>query len=227
MPAEDAHYYQQEYEAGRSIVAVTDGSSLQRASTILTRYGGYGATNPSAQTATDYTSPSQTQATNSAPATQAAATTQETVTGTGEERAMQLREEQLRAYTRPVQAGEVSLRKEVVTEQQTLNVPVTHEEVYIERHPVSDQVDDTTPIGEGETISVPIKEEQVNVTKQTVETGEIALGKRQVQETQRVSDTVRREEAHIEREGDAPIHDTKTDPFHPSQTPVEDLLKDQ
>lgn len=139
---------------------------------------------------------------------------------------MQLREEQLRVYKRPVQAGEVGLRKEVVSEQQTLDVPVTHEEVYIERHPASGEVVDSTPIGEGETISVPVREEQVDVTKQTVETGEVAVGKRQVQEKQRVSDTVRREEAHIEREGDAPIHNTRTDPFHPSQNTVEDLLED-
>ena len=224
MPAEDAHYYQQEYEAGRSIVAVTDGNRLREASTILARYGGYGATNRSAQ-ASDYTSTTQAPTANSTSTAHTA--TQETVADTGEERRMQLREEQLRAYKRPVQTGEVSLRKEVVTEQQTLNVPVTHEEIYVERRPVSGQVDNTTPIGEGETISVPVREEQVNVTKQTVETGEVSIGKHQVQETQQVSDTIRREEAHLEREGDAPIHDTKTDPFHPSQADVEDLLKEQ
>ena len=65
---------------------------------------------------------------------------------------MQLREEQLRVYKRSVQAGEDGLRKEGVVEQQTLNVPVIHEEVYIEHHPASGEVVDTTPIGEGETI---------------------------------------------------------------------------
>jgi len=54
----------------------------------------------------------------------------------------------------------------------------------------------------------------------------VSLGKRQVQETQQVSDTVRREEARIERKGNVPIHDTKTDPYHPSQNDVEDLLGD-
>ncbi len=48
-------------------------------------------------------------------------------------------------------------------------------------------------------------DEQVNVTKQTVETGEVALGKRQVQETQQVMDTVRREEARLEHEGQISI----------------------
>ena len=64
------------------------------------------------------------------------------------------------------------------------------------------------------------------VQKQPVVREEIALGTRQVQGTQQVSETVQREKAHIEREGDAAIHETKTDPFHPSQTDPEDLLED-
>src|SRR5947209_497667 len=53
MPQEDATYYQQEYEAGRSIVAVTGGSRMPEAATILSRYGAYSANRRSAQTA-DY-----------------------------------------------------------------------------------------------------------------------------------------------------------------------------
>src|SRR6266566_5652375 len=211
MPTEDARYYQQEYKAGRSIVAVADAdaSKLQEASTALARYGGYGADQRTAQTANDdATAGTVTQTADATTTARTAA--QETVADTKGERRIQLREEQLQVYKRPVQAGEVQLRKEVVAEQQTLNVPVMHEEVYIERHPASGRVTDTTSIGEGESIRVPVREEQVNVTKQTVETGEVEIGKRRVQETQQVLDTVRREEAHFEREGDPPIHDTKT-----------------
>src|SRR5437588_12717960 len=43
MSEQDAQYYQQEYEAGRSVVAVTGSDRLQEASTILRSYGGYGA----------------------------------------------------------------------------------------------------------------------------------------------------------------------------------------
>jgi uncharacterized protein (TIGR02271 family) len=98
-------------------------------------------------------------------------------------------------------ALEVGLRKGVVSEQQTIDVPVTHEEVVSERRSGSGQPSDT-PIGEGETYRVPVREEQVSVQKQPVVREEITLGKRQVQDTQQVSETVRREEAHIEREGD-------------------------
>jgi uncharacterized protein (TIGR02271 family) len=191
MPEEDAQYYDQEYEAGRSVVAVTDADTarLQEASTILTRYGGYGATRRSAQTINDVAS--------------APTTAQEATETTEEGRRMQLRAEQLQVYKRPVQTGEVGIRKEVVSEQQTIDVPVTHEEVYIERRPGSGQVSDTPVSEEGETVRVPVGEEQVDVTKQTVETGKVTVGKRQVQETRQVSDTVRHEELQVDRQGDA------------------------
>jgi uncharacterized protein (TIGR02271 family) len=214
MPAEDARYYQGEYEAGRSIVGVSDEGRLQEASTILTRFGSYGANRRAAsQTASNETAVDTTP--------------HESPDDLQDARRVQLREEQLQVYKKPVQTGEARVRKEVVSEQKTMDVPVTREEVYIERHPASGPASDT-PIGEGESIRVPVSEEKVNVSKQTVETGEIALKKRQVQDSQQVSDTVRKEKAHIEREGDPAIHETRTDRYHPSQKNpnVEELLED-
>src|SRR5205814_3824815 len=102
-------------------------------------------------------------------------------TGTEGEQRVRLREEQLRAQKQPVETGEARLRKDVVSEQQSMDVPVTREEVYVERRPGSGQPSDT-PIGESETYRVPVREEQVTTDKQTVETGEVAMGKRQSQE---------------------------------------------
>jgi uncharacterized protein (TIGR02271 family) len=135
---------------------------------------------------------------------------------TNEQRSLKLREEQLRAEKERVQTGEVQLHKDVVTEQKTINVPVTHEEVVIERHAVTgDQVDDAAPIGEGETIRVPVSEEQVNVTKTPMVTGEVTVGKRAVQENQQVTDTVKREEARLDRSGDVPIEGTNASVLGP------------
>jgi uncharacterized protein (TIGR02271 family) len=129
---------------------------------------------------------------------------EEVLTDTEETRRLRLREEQLRVEKQAVQTGEVRLGKEVVTEQQTITVPTTHEEVYIERRPGSGQPADQ-PIGEGETIEVPVSEERLTVEKQPVVREEVTLGKRQVQENQQVTDTVRREEARLEREGDVNV----------------------
>jgi uncharacterized protein (TIGR02271 family) len=117
-----------------------------------------------------------------------------------------LREEQLRANKQRVEAGEVTLHKDVVTETKTLEVPVTREEVYIERHAVTPHTPTSGPItAQTEDIVVPVMEERVTVEKTPVVTEEITVGKRQVQETQVVSDTVRREEARLDNTGAARV----------------------
>lgn len=118
-----------------------------------------------------------------------------------------------------VQSGEVGLHKDVISEQKTVDVPVTHEEVYIERRPVAEgEIDDATPIGQDESIRVPVSEEQVNVSKNTVVTGEVAVGKRTVQDTQRVSDTVKRERLNVDQQGDIPVRDTASEGTQIDQT---------
>ena len=116
---------------------------------------------------------------------------------------VQLRQEELQARPRPVEAGEIEIRKDVVAEQQTLEVPKTREEVVIDRRPVARRPADR-PVGEdaGETRRVPVHEEQVSVDKQPVVTEEIDVGTRQVQDTEQMSGDVRWEEARIERAGD-------------------------
>jgi stress response protein YsnF len=136
-----------------------------------------------------------------------------------------LAEERLRARTRPVQTGEVTIRKEVVTESRTLEVPVRREELIIERTPVERRPLDARQAGppdplveqlvdrlrhmqSGEVLRIPIVEEEVVVHKRPVVVEEVTLGKRRVQDSQTVSDTVRREEARIEREGDVRLQDS-------------------
>jgi len=127
-----------------------------------------------------------------------------------DDHALRLREERLNVDKTRVQTGEVELRKEVVQEQQTINVPVTHEEVYIERRAVTDGTVDNTPIGDNEVVRVPLTEERINVTKTPVVTGEVSIGKREVQETEQVSETVRREEVRLDQNGNPIVHSDET-----------------
>ena len=198
VPADDASYYQQQYEAGHSILAVLAGERMQEATDILARYGGYSAANRGVIQTSDYGVSSGATQTNDY------ARTGVQETETEGEQGVKLREEQLRVQKQPVETGEARLRKDVVTEQKSMDVPVTREEVYVERRPGSGQPSDQ-PIGEGETYRVPVREEQVTVEKQPVVREEVSLGKRQVQDTKQVSDTVRREEAHVEPKGDVNI----------------------
>jgi len=117
------------------------------------------------------------------------------------ERRIQLRGEMLRTYKDRVQRGEVRLRKDVVTESKTVDVPVTHEELVIERKASGGQPA-SGEIGSDEEIRVPLSEERVRVEKQPIVNEEVRVGKRQVQGSKQVSDQVRREELRVDKEGD-------------------------
>jgi uncharacterized protein (TIGR02271 family) len=123
-------------------------------------------------------------------------------TESGQQR-IQLVGEILRVHKERVSRGEVRLRKEVVSEMQNVEVPVTREEIVIERVPVDGREASGVEIGSGEKeIRVPLSEERVQVEKRPVVNEEISVGKRQVQSTKRVSDEVRHEELRTDSEGD-------------------------
>src|SRR5205085_9478725 len=136
-------------------------------------------------------------------------TTTATTAPTEPDRGMQLREEELRVQKTPVETGQVQLGKDVVEEQRTMDVPVSREEVYVERHPVDRRPSDRPVEAADQTIEVPVREEQVQVEKQPVVYEEVGVGKRQVTENQQVSESVRREEARIEKEGDVDVSGTE------------------
>ncbi|MDI4646913.1 YsnF/AvaK domain-containing protein [Cohnella hashimotonis] len=114
---------------------------------------------------------------------------------------LRLHEERLNVDKERVRTGEVSVHKDVIEERQTIEVPVQREEVVIERHAIHDEATDGAAIGKDETIRIPVSEERVEVTKRPVATEEISIGKRVVQDTEHVSETVRKERAELDRSG--------------------------
>jgi uncharacterized protein (TIGR02271 family) len=134
-------------------------------------------------------------------------------TKTEDSGSLQLRKEELDINKSRIQKGEVEISKEIIEDHKTVDVPVTHEEVVIERTPINNEATDT-PITAGETIRIPVSEEQVNVGKHTVITEEISARKREVEETKVVDETLKREEARINKNGDAAIvNDASDDNF--------------
>src|SRR3954447_2498527 len=116
--------------------------------------------------------------------------------------AMTRSEEQLRVGTESREAGRARLRKYVVTEQQNVQVPVTREEVKIEREPITDanigQATSGPAISEEEH-EVVLHEERAVVDKEAVPVERVRLGTEQVTEQETVSEEVRQE--RIEAEG--------------------------
>ncbi|MCW2620468.1 MAG: hypothetical protein JWL64_70 [Frankiales bacterium] len=115
--------------------------------------------------------------------------------------AMTRSEEHLNVGTQRVEAGRARLRKYVVTEQQSVTVPVTREEVTIEREPI-------TEANRGDALSGPaISEEEHEVVlhaeRPVVETEavpveRVRLGTETVTDQQQVTGEVRKEQIEVD-----------------------------
>ena len=91
--------------------------------------------------------------------------------------------------------SEATITKEPVTETKTVEVPVTHEELTIERRSPSESSKATTerPVQSKTDTKVQLNKEDVQVTKEAYEKEEVEVKKKQVTETKNVSDTETKE----------------------------------
>ena len=100
-------------------------------------------------------------------------------TGVAGTQRIQLLGEVLRVHKDRIQRGEVRLRKEVITEQQTISVPVSREELVLERV----AGDGSTPvqgvIGSDREIRIPLSEERASIAKDTVVREQVSVGQAQ------------------------------------------------
>jgi uncharacterized protein (TIGR02271 family) len=118
--------------------------------------------------------------------------------------AMTRSEERLNVGTQKVETGRARLRKYVVTDQQTVNVPVQHEEVRIEREPITDANRGDALDGpdlSDEEHEVVLTEERPVVQKETVPVERVRLDKETVTDQQQVTEDVRHEEITTDDDG--------------------------
>ena len=113
-----------------------------------------------------------------------------------------LSEEELKVGKRTVDAGQVRLRKIVRTEVVNQPVEVRREDVVVERIAASDVRAGTANSNfEEETIDVPLTREEAVVSKDSHVTGAVRVNKTAQTETQNVSDSVRKEDVEVLRDG--------------------------
>lgn len=130
---------------------------------------------------------------------------------------MKVHEERLNVDKQQVQKGEVTVDKNIVEDRKTVDIPVEHEEITIERRPVNGELDEsaedfrTATAFDNETIRVPVTEEKVEVTKKPVVTEEIVINKKRVTDTEHVDETVKREEVNVNQEGETDNVNVKGD----------------
>ena len=110
---------------------------------------------------------------------------------------VQLLGEVLRVHKDRVNRGEVRIRKEVVTENQNIQVPLQREELVVERRPVNDTRPATSKLGEEE-IRVPLSEERATLDKSTVVREEVNVSKKPVEEVRDLTGEVRHEELVVD-----------------------------
>ncbi len=161
----------------RVLVTVATGNRPEQAVAIVGRHGG------------------ETSGSRPAPA-QPAAAVEEPRTS---RHRIELMAEQLHVRKEKVKTGEVRIRKEIITEMRTIEVPVTREELVIEQRlfrPGGGDEDDP-PFDE---IRIPLMEEQIIIEKRPVIIEEIFIDKREVSDIRYISQDVQRETLYIDQD---------------------------
>ncbi|WP_437640481.1 YsnF/AvaK domain-containing protein [Sorangium sp. So ce854] len=139
--------------------------------------------------------------------------------GQGEEIRVPLVEEEVSVGKSVEEVGRVQIKKEVVTEERQVAVPVAREVVHVERVPASGErpAASDTLFEEG-SISVPIREERAEVSTRPVVKEELRIGKDVIQGQEAAKAKVRREKADVRTEGDVT---REPDAIAPEEPPIE------
>jgi len=139
-----------------------------------------------------------------ADATDSPGTVGRDTSGPTTDEAMTRSEERLNVGTQTREAGRARLRKYVVTENVTQTVPVRHEEVRVEREPITDAnigAATSGPAISEEEHEVILHEERPVVEKTAVPVERVRLGTETVSEQATVSEDVRKEQIETETDG--------------------------
>jgi len=124
-------------------------------------------------------------------------TTSTTVTD-GDRIAIPIHEEELVARRQATEVGHVRVEKIVTSEEQSIDVPVTEERVRVERHIVDRPVNASdVDVFEDEVLEIPVHGEDVIAEKRVRVAEEVEISKEQVQRTEHVTGTVRREDVRV------------------------------
>ena len=106
-----------------------------------------------------------------------------------DEESVPLTEERL-DVSKVSQENQATITKKPVTETKTEQVQLMHEEISIERRPPSGQTEAQSPIQSQEDIKIPLKREEVEVTKKPYVKEEIVVKRKPVTETRQISEEI-------------------------------------
>ncbi|MFB9073833.1 DUF2382 domain-containing protein [Citricoccus parietis] len=110
---------------------------------------------------------------------------------------MVARDEHLNVGTERRESGHVRLRKHTYADTETVEVPVSREEVVVEREPVDPSSPEALRDNGDEDVVV-TTHEQVPVVDKTATAEKVTVDKNTVRDTERVSGTVQREGVEVD-----------------------------
>ncbi|MCM3490703.1 YsnF/AvaK domain-containing protein [Alkalihalophilus marmarensis] len=105
---------------------------------------------------------------------------------------MLLREEEMDIKKERMQTGEVKIHKEIVEDKKTITVPIRREEMVIEA-------------GSEDELRIPLKEEEIDISKHPVQLNEVTIKKQQIEDVQHIKENVKKEMAVVETEWQADV----------------------
>jgi uncharacterized protein (TIGR02271 family) len=109
-------------------------------------------------------------------------------------------EEELQAEAVPVKTGSVRVDKQVEIRTRTIQAALLHEDVEVRRVPLNRVVHEIPPVRKkGDTVIVPVVEEEIIVTKRLVLKEEVHLIKRRSKDQFKKSVELERERAVVHR----------------------------
>lgn len=115
-----------------------------------------------------------------------------------------LREEQLDIEKTRKKTVDVDIHKEVIKDEQTVTVPVSREELVVDKTALDNDK-------ETETIRIPLSKERIEINKEPVKLNDVSVYNKQIHGKETVEETLKKEMLALDTEGDAKAIDKKSD----------------
>lgn len=132
------------------------------------------------------------------------------------EQTIPLYDEVLSVGKRAVERGRVRITTEIREREETVEQDLDSDSVEVVRVPVGRPVDVAPePRHEGDVLIIPVVEEELVVTKRLVLREELHIRKQTTRRTERITETLRSEEASVER---LPVSQAKNPPIKNPET---------
>lgn len=121
-----------------------------------------------------------------------------------EEITLELHKEELQVSKKIIETAKVNVYKKTYTEEKQILVPVTHEELIIEKKIVNPESNADAKI---ETIRIPLSEEHIEITKHPIILEDVEIYKQKIEDHEQFTETLKEEKIHIDTVGDIRVID--------------------